>query len=222
MSGLWLGLMGRRELDLLDELYYEEHGNYVDLDYNAGGLFEWEAAALAADFPVTGRIVVTGAGAGREVPALPERGYDVVGYEPNPRLVAAGQRLLAERGQRDRLRPVARDAFPAEAGPCDAVVVGWSSYMLIPGRERRVAFLRGVRSALESDAPILLSFYTRAPNARRFRLRSAAPVEVGDALGANYAHWLIRDELASELHAAGFRIASYVRSPSGHAVAFAV
>lgn len=105
--------------------------------------------------------------------------------------------------------------------------------MLIPGRERRVAFLRGVRSALESDAPILLSFYTRAPDACRFRtgaavanavrrLRSAAAVEVGDALGANYAHWLTRDELASELHAAGFRIASYVRSPSGHAVAFAV
>lgn len=121
MSGLWLGLMDRRELDLLDELYYEEHGNYVDLDYNAGGLFEWEAAALAADFPVTGRIVVTGAGAGREVPALLERGYDVVGYEPNPRLVqqasacspSAGSATGFARWRGTRLPPTPDRATPS-------------------------------------------------------------------------------------------------------------
>jgi hypothetical protein len=207
---------------------------YTDEQYNLSGLHVWEAAAVDAHFPSGGRVVVTGAGGGREVIALLERGFDAVGYEPNAALVAAGAKLLDARGHPDRVRPCDRDAFPADASPCDAVLVGWGSYMLIPGRARRVAFLRGARSVLADGAPLMCSFFVRgAGDARYFaivrrsanlvrRLRREEPVEAGDLVGHNYVHYFTRTEIVSELAEAGFRTVVYESAPYGHAVAEAM
>ena len=232
-NGLWLGAMDREALDLIDEIYYEGKANYVDEAYNSSGLRDWEAEMIEAHFPRSGRIVVTGAGGGREVLALLARGYDAVGYEPNEELVRAGARFLEARGHEGRLHPVPRDAYPPDSGPCDAVIVGWGSYMLIPGRATRTEFLRGARERLPENGPILLSFFARPPDARSFvtiaraatvarRLRRLPPVEVGDALSPNYTHHFTRDEIASELEAAGFRLIVYSPEPYGHAVGRAI
>jgi hypothetical protein len=232
-NGLWLGAMDRDALDLIDEIYYEGKSNYVDEAYNSGGLRDWEAEMIEAHFPASGRVVVTGAGGGREVLALLERGYDAVGYEPNELLVSAGNDFLASRGHPDRLRAVARDAYPSDAGPCDAVVVGWGSYMLIPGRATRTRFLRAAREQLPEDGPILVSFFARRPEARSFatiaraanlarRVRRRPPVEVGDALSPNYTHHFTGDEIASELEESGFRLVDYRAEPYGHAVGRAI
>ena len=181
-------------------------------------------------FPDGGRVVVTGAGGGREVLWLLERGFDAVGYEPNRRLVEAGLPLFEGRGHHGRLQVVERDVFPAQAEPCTAVLVGWSSYMLIPGRERRVAFLRGARAVLAEGAPILLSFYGRLASDRTIArvagvircIRRLPPVEFGDALSPNYTHHFTRDEIASELEAGGFTLAAFETEPEPHAIARAV
>src|SRR3712207_8039106 len=55
-------------------------------------------------------------GAGREVLALLERGFDAAGWEPNAALVEAGTEMLARHGHPGRLHAVARDAFPPDAG----------------------------------------------------------------------------------------------------------
>ncbi len=232
-NGLWLGVMDRRALDLIDEIYYEGKSRYVDEAYNSSGLRDWEREMIDTHFPESGRVVVTAAGGGREVLALLERGYDAVGYEPNEQLVTAGAAFLERRGHEDRLRVVDRDVFPPDAGRCDAVVVGWGSYMLIPGRARRVEFLRAARRRLSDGGPILLSFYVRAPEVRSFltiaraanfarRLRRLPPVELGDALSPNYTHHFTHDDVASELEEAGFRLVLFEAEPYGHAVARAV
>jgi hypothetical protein len=232
-NGLWLGAMDRDTLDLIDEIYYEGKSQYVDEAYNLTGLRDWEAEMIEAHFPDSGRVLVTGAGGGREVLALLERGFDAVGYEPNEQLVTAGAAFLEQRGHDDRLHVVDRDVFPEETGRCDAVVVGWGSYMLIPGRSRRVAFLRGARRCLPEGAPILLSFFARPPEARSFvtislvanvvrRLRGLPRVDLGDALSPNYTHHFTRDDVASELQEAGFRLVVFEAQPYGHAVARAV
>ena len=232
-NGFWLGLMDRGSLDLVDELYYQGRTEYSADDYNLGGLRPWEEAAVRGHFPDHGRVVVTGAGGGREVLWLLEQGLDAVGYEPNPRLVAAGVPLLEERGHHGRLHLVDRDVFPADAEPCAAILVGWSSYMLIPGRDRRIAFLRGARSRLAEGAPILLSFYGRLASDRSYRtiarvanivraLRRLPPVEFGDALSPNYTHHFTRDEIASELEAGGFRLSAFETEPEPHAIGRAV
>lgn len=232
-NGFWLGVMDREALDLIDETYYDSKPNYVDEAYNTSGLRDWEAQMIEDHFPRSGRVVVTATGGGREVVALLDLGYDVVGYEPNAQLVQAAKALLERRGHRDRIHRGERDAFPTDAGPCDAIVVGWGSYMLIPGRSQRVEFLRAARGSLPADGPILLSFFTRPPEGGSFatiarvanvmrRLRRLPPVEVGDVLGPNYTHYFTRGEIGSELEAAGFRLVSYGDEPYGHAVGRAI
>jgi len=229
-NGFWLGLMDREDLDLIDETYYDQKPNYVDEAYNTSGLRDWEEQMIDEHFPPSGRVVVTATGGGREVVALLDLGYDAVGYEPNTQLVDAASGLLERRGHRGRVHVVERDAFPPDAGRCDAVIVGWGSYMLIPGRGRRIDFLRAARGVLPAGAPILLSFFTRSPETGNFAtiarvanvvrvLRRRPRVDVGDVLGPNYTHYFTRAEIASELEAAGFRLIAYDEEPYGHAVA---
>jgi hypothetical protein len=239
-DGFWLGLLDRAALDRLDELFYSrgqdvENGRaftYLDEQHNLAGLRDWEAAAIEAHFPPGARVIVTGAGGGREVIALLERGFDAVGYEPNEALVAAGSELIRRLGHEDRLRVSERDAFPPDAPSCDAVLVGWGSYMLIPGRARRLAFLRAVRRSLPEGAPILCSFFLRRPNARYFtivaetanllrRIRRAERVERGDTIGHNFVHSFTRAEIEAELAEGGFRLVAFAAEPYGHAVALA-
>jgi hypothetical protein len=238
-DGFWLGLLDRAALDRLDEVFYGEGHDveggrtftYRDEQHNLTGLRDWEQAAIDAHFPAGGRVIVTGAGGGREVIALLERDFDAVGYEPNHALVAAGSELMQRLGHGDRLRTCERDAFPADAPPCDAVLVGWGSYMLIPGLARRLAFLRAVRQALPDGAPILCSFFMRS-NTRYHtilaatanlvrRIRRAERVEVGDTIGHNFAHSFSRAEIEAELAQGGFRMVAFSTQPYGHAVAVA-
>jgi hypothetical protein len=239
-DGFWLGLLDPATLERLDEHFYGEGRDvergrsfsYRDEQHNLGGLRDWEEAAIEAHFPPGGRVIVTGAGGGREVIALLERGFDAIGYEPNRALVEAGAELLRTLGHGDRLRQSARDAFPADAGTCDAVLSGWGSYMLIPSRERRVAFLRAAHRALPEGAPILCSFFVRSPGARYYsvvagtanlvrRVRRAERVELGDTIGQNFVHRFTREEIESELAEGGFRVVAYASQPYGHAVAVA-
>jgi hypothetical protein len=238
LDGFWLGMFDRESLARLDEAHYAtlvERGgsaafSYSDDDYNERGLQPWEAVAVDSAFPPGARVVVTGAGGGREVLGLLERGYDAVGYEPHPDLVAAGAALFDRLGHPDRLRLSARDAFPADDVPVEALVVGWGSYMLIPSRARRVAFLRAARERMADGAPVLLSFFVRAPENRDIvrqarianlvrRLRRRESVEVGDALRPNFVHFFTADEIAAELAEAGFRLEWFRPEPYGHALA---
>ncbi len=239
-DGLWLGLMDRAALAHLDEAYYNgarevldgRAFTYTEAQHNLSGLRDWESAAIEGYFRAGGRVVVTGAGGGREVIALLQRGFDPIGYEPNRNLVLAGHALLEANGHPDRLLVCDRDAFPSDVSTCDALIVGWSSYMLIPGRARRIAFLRSARRVLPEGAPLLCSFFVRDPAARYYpivsrvanvirRLRRAERVDVGDAVSANYVHCFTRAEVAAELAAGGFRMVHFAAEPYGHAVAIA-
>lgn len=236
-DGIWLGLLDGERLVRLDECFYTDGHDvragrsfsYADREHNLGGLFDWEAAAIDANLRPGSLVVVTAAGGGREVIALLERGFDAVGYEPNTTLVSAGSELLGERG--DRLRACERDAFPADAPPADAIVVGWGSYSLIAGRARRIAFLLAARRALPAGAPMLCSFLVR-PHTRYCaivhatakvvrRLRRAEPPEPGDTVQLNFIHLFTREEVEAELTAAGFRVIAFSDVPYGHVVAVA-
>jgi len=214
-EGLWLGLFDRASLGALDERFYENKREkvldgefrYFDAEYNAAGLFDWESRAIDEHFPV--------------------------GYEPNEGLVAAGSAFLATRGHAGSLRPIERDAFPSSDGELDAIVVGWGSYMLIPGRDRRVAFLRDARRQLGEGAPMLVSYFERPTRGTYFRtlagvanavraLLGRERVEVGDALVPNYVHHFTRREVESELRAGGFELVMTQSKPYPHAVARAV
>ena len=166
-DGLWLGLLDHDSLAAIDEAYYEsaveavsgEQARYHDRSHITQGLHPWERA-MTTRFPPGARVVVTSAGAGREVLALTDLGFDVVGFEPNSHLVEAGRRVLADPSS---LRPSRRDEFPAAAGPAEVVIIGWGSYMLVKGRTARTALLRGAASAIPAGGLVLVSFFVRPP-----------------------------------------------------------
>jgi hypothetical protein len=238
-DGVWLGLLERRQLDQLDHAFYARRARedvdghscaYTDERHTRSGLHQWERAAILGSFPAHGRVVITGAGAGREVLALLELGYDAVGYEPNPTLVDAGASLLEGLGYGGRLRRSERDAFPADAGACDAIMVGWGAYMHVRGAALRIEHLARARECLREGGPLLVSFLLRPPERRYFRvsarvanlvrrLRRSDPIEVGDCIRTTAFHLFTREEIELELESAGFRLERFEVDPYGHAVA---
>jgi hypothetical protein len=84
----------------------------------------------------------------------------------------------------------------------------------MPGRERRVAYLRAAGSTLPDGGRVLLSFFPRAGASVHFRvatrvgstirrLRRRPPVEEGDALVPNFVHFFTREQITDELVEAG-------------------
>lgn len=237
VDGLWLGLLDDAAIAEFDELHYtrtQEYfsgrkAKYVDDDWNDQGLFEWERKVLADHFPPSGPIVVTSAGAGREVIGLLKEGYDAVGYEPNAGLVESGAALLAARGHAGTLHQSGRDRYPEGAPACESIMVGWGSYTNMRPRASRVAFLRTVREHSPQGGRVLLSYMGRRPGdeeheriARRAatvrRLLRRDPPEIGDALQPNFVHRFTEAEVHEEIREAGFDIVFSSPGPYPHAV----
>jgi hypothetical protein len=228
-DGLWLGLFSREDLHSLDHDHYSRLQPYGDEAYNLKGLFEWEKEVLGRYLPAAGRIAVYGAGGGREVLALENLGYEVDGYECHPKLRDLGNELLAAGGFADRLSPTPRDEWPGLTGYYHGIIVGWGTFMLIPGRARRIALLRQASAHTNGGSPIFLSFFTRTKDSGYFwlvkvlgnllrRVRRQERLELGDSLAPNYVHFFTEREVAEELSAAGFELEMYKTSPYGHAV----
>ncbi len=137
----------------------------------AEALFPWELAALQhPSWPRTGRILLGGAGGGRELAALSVLGYEVVAFEPSSLVDdltraarVAPTPCAALRGDYDALHraltvgdgPLASVAPPARF---DAVLLGWASlsHVLDPSAQR--GLLRSLRRAFP-EAPVLLSVH---------------------------------------------------------------
>lgn len=234
--GIWLGILGRRSLHAIDDVMYRQRPAYREDEYNLSGLFDWEEEVVERYFQGRKRLLVTGAGGGREVLALAARGYEVEGYECNAALVESGARRLAARSlpQKASLSWVARDEAPPRGVPFDGVIVGWSAYMLIISRDPRVEFLTGLRDLIEDDAPLLVSFFTRSETSARLeaiaRVANAVrrtlrrpPVEIGDSLSPNYVHHFTSAEIEEELRAGGFSMLEFRAQGMGpHDSGFAV
>lgn len=218
-SGIWLGLLSRDHLDAVDTLYYHDSSTYNGERHNLRGLMEWEEEAVGGFFGGRTRLAVLGAGGGREVLGLERLGHQVDGFECNPALVEFAGGFLARQGAIGTVRLLPRDTTPREGG-YDGVIMGWGSYMLIPGRHRRIDLLRRLRALIPDGAPLLLSFFSRPELLLRLRVQYRVarvirrvlrrePPELGDDLVPVYVHRFDRAEIEAELREAGFRLARY-------------
>ena len=139
--------------------------------------FPWERAALDTWFPsAPARVLVGGAGGGREALLLAEAGHDVTGFDPVAPLVqafadAARDRCRVFVGRYEALPAVSRldgtiEEF--EEGSFDAGIMGWGSVAHVRRDEERVeavrAFVRLVRG------PVLISVYPELWSPGRGRL----------------------------------------------------
>jgi 2-polyprenyl-3-methyl-5-hydroxy-6-metoxy-1,4-benzoquinol methylase len=230
-QGAWLGLMDGPALDEATARWYARSGRHADHAHARGGLFAWEAAALDAWFSDRRRVIVAAAGGGREVVPLVRRGHAVEAFDCAPDVVEACREFLAAEGVSASVHLAPPGAVPGGLGTFDAAIVGWGAYMHVPGRDRRIRFLRSLAAHLQPGAPVLLSYFTLerdtpmlratasvAAFVRRVR-GSREPVEVGDSLPGTFDHLFTRAEVAAELSEAGLEPVAIGTDPYGHAVA---
>jgi 2-polyprenyl-3-methyl-5-hydroxy-6-metoxy-1,4-benzoquinol methylase len=220
-SGLWLGMFDREQMAAVTQAYYENPSRPSDrwdeIEYLESGLYRWERD-FVEHLPSRGEILVGCAGAGREAFALRRGGFAVTAFDCSEALVASGRAYATENALQVRYEHSAPDEAP-RLGSFDGAIIGWGGYGHIVGSSARTGFLKSIREQLKAGAPILLSFTTRSPATRRFkiitavanfvrRLRFARAIELGDHLSGPgpFSHCFTRDEIVAELEAAGFAV----------------
>lgn len=207
------------------------------------GLFAWERAALAhASVPARGRVLLGGAGGGRELRALAAMGYEVVAFEPADGLIDALAAVAREVGAtalqgsyRDLTRAAARSGpLAALSGTrFDLVVLGWASFAHLTDEGDRRALFSTLR-ALATDAPVLLSYLgpdddprwngrvaaLRAPVRAALYALSGRRVREGEGFepGAGFYRRSTPDEVESLAREAGYAVALHEREPYPHAI----
>lgn len=207
------------------------------------GLFSWEKALLARPgMPTHGRVLLPGAGGGRELKAFVERGYEVFAFEPAARLCAACREIVGDRGgpvaqaaYADLLRLARDGSGPLSGfdGPFDLVWLGWGSFTHVTVAEDHAAILASIRS-LAPVAPLVLSFYLHPPvpppQGRLMRLRRTLRRALRDLGGAGeswsveywanvgFTYTFSEAELRALFHAAGYSIAVFEADPYPHAL----
>ncbi|MEI9939906.1 MAG: hypothetical protein WDO69_22020 [Pseudomonadota bacterium] len=214
----------------LGRLLYDRSAKYaLGSEHNESGLFAFERGAIQKAFPPPPASLLVGAcGGGRELFALIERGYRIAAaYDPvasfvealraDPRLLESKDRLCVGPHQAiESMAPIAE--LRRRGNPVDAVIIGWGSYTHLLGTERRIEFLRSLRT-LCPHGPVLVSFFVEmaaeAERPRRFRSKlrrilgtSAAMVETGDGLhrGTGGVHYFTEASFATEVAKAGYHV----------------
>jgi SAM-dependent methyltransferase len=207
------------------------------------GLLSWEYALLQRpELPRRGRVLLAGAGGGREVKALADRGYEVSAFETVECYCAACAKAL---GHRDKVQVVCasykdlvRCASTGDGrlggfrGPFDLVWLGWASFAHITDFGDQVAVLQSLQT-IAPGAPVVLSFFLNAspaPPGASSRLRRnlrRALVMLGGRHAspaiqfwpwAGFAYLFTRSELEHLFRTAGYASAVLEEDPYPHAL----
>ena len=227
------GLLRRRDLERASRLLWREYGTLAaDVD---GGLEGWERRLYESVLQRGDRILLVGCGAGRDLLALREQGYDVAGLDPTPELVEAARQHLARRG----LSAPVQQGFVETAdlgGPYDVIVLAGNCYSFLPTAALRTATLRRIREHLPPNGRVVIT-YTGAVRPPPMAIgvscvmarltRADWRPEPGDAFSRDYLqHRLVRyehmfreGEVARECERAGLRTVREVRTAGYYVVA---
>lgn len=230
-AGVSLGLLSDASLDVATELFYRSEPPYADAEYLEQGLFEWEEAALVDSQAPPARVLVASAGGGRELVGLADAGYDAVGFDPSPDLVAAGRAFLERTGRHGHLIESEGSTIPRGVdGTFDITIWGWGGISHVRRASDRVRMLSELAARTRPGGIVLVSFLHRFESARRFevawrigsvlrRWLGRPPIEIGDWVEGSFDHYFTHREIVAELEAAGFRAGNARRTPFPHLVA---
>lgn len=223
-----LGWLHSHGLNEITRLHYQRPNGFDAEAHNLAGLWPWESDVVGSFFERRLRLLVAGAGGGREAIALALLGHDVTAFDFCDALVAACRRNMDRAGVKGRVLDAPPNRLPPGLGIYDGIFAGRGFYHHIPGRACRIAFLRSCREHLTAGGPLFISdFFTRPPadqswvrkqriaNLIRACLREPERVECGDWLTDCMQHAFTPDEIELELRAAGFQLVRYADSPFG-------
>jgi SAM-dependent methyltransferase len=233
---LWIaaGLLQRADLQAASEARWRQFGKSIDeID---SGLDAFEQGLYSQLLGTSDRVLVIGAGTGREVLALRRLGYDVTGLEQVPQLVEIARQHMAQRLV-DAPFEVGTIESTRLTGPFDAVIFSRGVYSFLRGSRARIAALCRIGTMLSSRGRILISYYENARGSswgpRLARLgarlgRSDWRAERGDVFSRDhhaahvlrYEHLFQAHDVAGECGAAGFVVTK--EGSMYHALRFAL
>ncbi len=193
---------------------YDRNALFRSLEHERR-VFAWEREAVSRFFPAPpARVLVGGAGSGREVLWLCSLGYEVAAFEPAPALA----RLAAERCPPAQMLACVTAGYEhlvtgipeiRRHAPYAAVVLGWGSLSHVADPGARDQLFERVRE-LSPDGPVLLSWIPPKPSGPRretlravlrgFGLRARSP---NDSYQAHLGFIHSFDEAELELLARG-------------------
>jgi hypothetical protein len=137
-EGFWLGCLNADELNAVTAEHFDQSQYYASTEHNLSGFFGWEKSVLDRFFRRGSRILVAGAGGGREVLALRKAGFDAEGFECSLPLVRASEQIFDRLGESRYVSLCEPDSVPQGPRIYEGLVVGWTIYTHIPTKARRV------------------------------------------------------------------------------------
>jgi SAM-dependent methyltransferase len=126
----------------------------------ASGLLDWEDQLAKRFLPSGSAVLVVGAGGGRDLVGLAERGCTVTGVEPSQTAIQHARCVLTER----HVAATLISGFFEDAdvpGTFDAVIFSFHCYAFIPVAVRRTEALRKAAGLLNPGGHILVSHASR-------------------------------------------------------------
>lgn len=226
------GLLRRDDFRAASRLLWRDYGTLVeDVD---GGLEVWERRLYDAVLEPSDRILLVGCGAGRDLLALRELGYNVTGLDPTPELVEQARHNLARRGIAARILEGFVETTALD-GNYDVVVLAGNCYSFLPTAVDRITTLARIRNHLPACGRVVIT-YTGAVRRPPFWILMTRIVarltradwrpEQGDSFSPDYLkHRLLRyqhmftaGEVARECAEAGLRVMRDVRTAGYYVV----
>ncbi len=141
--------------------YHTYHLNAIDpasLYSEEEALDVWERQVFDRYGLRTGRMLVMGAGTGREAIEIARRGLSVVGIDSNFAALGIARRLAGSRGLPIQVNQGDYMALPYASDSFDYALLSCSMYSSIPGRAGRQAWLQELARILPPGGLVMLSF----------------------------------------------------------------
>lgn len=155
-------LMPAAELDRLVRVHYT--ARYASECDDGGAapepahLTAWESRVVEQYKIETGRLLILGAGWGRESIALARRGLRVAGLDINHLALRKAGRLARSESLPAAFQQGTYLALPYRPASFDCVLLSCNMYSAIPGARPRQAWLRSALQVLKPDGKVVVSF----------------------------------------------------------------
>jgi len=166
-----------RALQVAEWEAFAEQGAYSD-----HRLFDWEEDLFARHVLPHDRILVVGAGTGRDVFPLLSAGHPVTALDIAPRALRTLQERARSAGREVATIHASIDAADLAPSAFDVIVFSWFCFSYLMGAGNRLKALERSRDALRPGGRILISYQLRAGR----ELSAPRP----STLGASLARWL--------------------------------
>lgn len=227
------GLLRQDDFTAASRVLWCNYGMLVqDVDC---GLEVWERRMYGAVLEPGDRILLVACGAGRDLLALCELGYDLTGLDPTPELVRLARRHIARRG----FRATVQEGFVETTeldGRFDVIVLSGNCYSFVSTAAARVSTLERIKSHLTARARVVITYSGAVrPPPRSINITRAVSrltgadwrPESGDAFSRDflthrllrYEHMFLPGEVARECERAGLRVVEDVRTAGCYVVA---